>query len=238
MKTKKQKLERVLNKARFDGNRTRDIVNLMVNKAQKYGPIGTFYLKKLIKDKNKYLAGAASSAYAMITGNLEPISNLEFGGLGITLEKHTGQKIIGEQCQYHCAKGKGDAFKYVEGKDSSFQDVAGEDKSFYCVKGKDRAFKSAKGYGNSFEKASGEKNSFSSPRGFNESFQDVNGLENAFIDSVAFDESFQYAKGKNKAFRGSFFTDEGFKPNFLKKNPFEDKETAKKFYGKFRKNKK
>lgn len=83
-KTKKQKLERLLTKAvsQDNDNRVRDVVRLMTNEAEKYGPIGNLYLKKLMKDDNKYVAGAASSAYMLRTGDIRPVNDLEKGGLG------------------------------------------------------------------------------------------------------------------------------------------------------------
>lgn len=85
-KIKKQKLERLLSKAanQNNGDRIRNIVDLMANKAHKYRLVGNLYLKKLIKDGNKYLAGAASSAYLINTGDTKPIADLEYGGLGYT----------------------------------------------------------------------------------------------------------------------------------------------------------
>jgi len=179
--SKEEEFRRVLSKAfekerckyveKETGHRVRNIVKLVAkhysgNPEELKRYFGLYYPEgnpfKLDHD-DLLIEGVATSAYAMITGNFQPISKAYYGGLGITLDD-SPENIVGKHHQYNLAKGCGNSFKRTVGRNNSFRDVIGMDNSFDYAVGHDVAFRYAKGRNEAFRNAAGLDDSFCNVR--------------------------------------------------------------------------
>jgi hypothetical protein len=118
---KEEKLANLIEKnyEKKKGKQLRRIVRLVAD-SYKDTPL---LLKPYFSHENPKLAGIATSAFYLITGNIEPIQTTEYGGLGAIIDK-TGAGLRFWENQLHFAKlsgnslrnseNSGDALKYSE----------------------------------------------------------------------------------------------------------------------------
>lgn len=115
-------------------------------------------LKRYLSVGSSLSRGAASAAWAMITGDFGPAATLEYGGLGMSLAGDEGSEemaVIKNQFWY--VHGYGHSLGRIAGCDNSLRCVTGEgdafegivvtDSSLYNPRGKGRAFKSINVHG-------------------------------------------------------------------------------------------
>ncbi|MBW6442253.1 hypothetical protein K0A97_00520 [Patescibacteria group bacterium] len=168
-------------------------------------------LKKHLHDINSLFSGVISSAYYGLTGDLGPIQELEYGGLGVTLGKmpeglsFRKRQLWFSELGYNAltksrikedvgwgALIKGFAVGYSKVGGYAFFSAEAEEYACTNVSARDNAFKGIKAKGHSF----------SGVKAFGTSFGEIKAEENSFMDAEAYCRAFW---GTNTVMGGDSF---------------------------------
>ena len=107
-------------KYKLNGNGARDIVRSLCKEYDGHPE----ELRPYFDSEHDGVVGVTTSAYTMLTGNMEPVTQYRTGGLGLILSSSSGLFSLSHK-QGWGAKGSDDAFGYAMRSDGAFMDSKG-----------------------------------------------------------------------------------------------------------------
>lgn len=137
-----------------NGNRIRHLVRIVANSYSE----NPEKLKEYFENQDKLVVGIATSAYHFLTGDIEPIRTLEYGGLGsIINESDEGLKFNQNQLWFAKLSGNslwnsensGDSLKYSENNDDSLDWSKNSENSLEYSKNEGNSLTCSENSGNS-----------------------------------------------------------------------------------------
>lgn len=128
-------------------------------------------LKEYFSHKNLYIQGVSTGAYAMITGDLDPVIYRKFGGLGATLTKHNKLHVSLSDSQLWYSKNSNNSLEGVSISGNVLKKSINLDNALKDSQNSGNSLEASVNYGNALKNSRNKHNSLLNSHNLNDTLE-------------------------------------------------------------------